>query len=98
MKKFFTFLITFFLFFINVNSQDSIDIHKIDPFKYNGGISLVSDYGDFMSQSFEPYKDSYKLEFYEMCDDGDGNYYQDFDKQYSKEGQSLEDFINYWFD
>lgn len=53
MKKFFTFLITFFLFFINVNSQDSIDIHKIDPFKYNGGISLVSDYGDFMSQSFE---------------------------------------------
>ena len=28
-----------------------------------------------------------------MCDDGDGNYYQDFDKEYSKEGQSLEDFI-----
>ena len=39
---------------------------------------------------------SYKLEFYESCDDGDGNYYEDFDKEYSKKRQSLEDFVNFW--
>lgn len=46
-----------------------------------------------------PYEDgSYKLEFFELCDDGEGNYYEDFDKEYSKEGQSLEEFFNFWVD
>ncbi len=40
---------------------------------------------------------TYKLEFYELCDDGDGNFYDDYSKQYSKEGQSLEEFIESWF-
>ena len=39
---------------------------------------------------------TYKLEFFEMCDDGDGNYYEDFDKEYSKEGQTLQQFIEEW--
>lgn len=39
---------------------------------------------------------TFKLEFYELCDDGDGNFYTDYDKEYSSDGQSLEEFINYW--
>lgn len=41
-----------------------------------------------------PKEDGFKMEYYEMCDDGDGNYYEDFDKEYSKPGQTLEEFIN----
>lgn len=40
---------------------------------------------------------TYKLEFFEICDDGDGNYYEDFDKEYSTEGQTLQQFIEEWF-
>jgi hypothetical protein len=43
-----------------------------------------------------PQETGYKLEFYELCSEDDGSFYEDFDKEYSKEGQSLEDFINDW--
>lgn len=33
---------------------------------------------------------TFKMEFYEWCDDGDGNWYEDFNKEYSKEGQNLQ--------
>ena len=63
----------------------------------NSGYYFIED--DRKTMVLIPYENgSYKLEFYEMCDDGDGNYYEDFDKEYSKEGQSLEDFINFWVD
>ena len=81
-------------------SKSDVDFLKLKGFTQdiskNSGYYFIED--DRKTMVLIPYKDSYKLEFYEMCDDGDGNYYQDFDKQYSKEGQSLEDFINYWFD
>jgi hypothetical protein len=63
----------------------------------NSGYYFIED--DIKTTVLIPYKNSsYKLEFYEMCDNGDGNYYVDFDKEYSKEGQSLENFINFWVD
>ena len=52
----------------------------------NSGYYFIEDDGKTMV--LIPYEDgSYKLEFYEMVDDGDGNYYEDFDKEYSKEGK-----------
>ena len=39
---------------------------------------------------------TYKMEFFEWCDDGDGNQYEDFDKEYSKKGQTLQQFIEEW--
>jgi hypothetical protein len=45
-----------------------------------------------------PKYDYYKLEFYEYgLDDGDGNSYDDYSKEESKENESLESFISYWF-
>ena len=44
-----------------------------------------------------PYSDnSYKLEFYEWCDGGDGDFYEDYDKEYSKPGLTLIEFIKEW--
>ena len=43
-----------------------------------------------------PQETGFKLEFCEWVYDGDGCHYEDFDKEYSKEGQTLEDFINEW--
>jgi hypothetical protein len=40
---------------------------------------------------------TYKFEFLEMCDDGDGSSYEDFNKTYSKTGQTLQQFIEEWF-
>jgi hypothetical protein len=46
-----------------------------------------------------PYDNLYKLEFYEYgLYDGDGDYYEDYDKEYSKDGESLESFISFWFE
>lgn len=80
-------------------SKSDIDFLTLKGFKQdiskNSGYFFVEDDGKTMV--LIPYEDgSYKLEFYEMCDDGDGGYYEDFDKEFSEEGQSLEDFINYW--
>lgn len=81
-------------------SKSDLDLLKLKGFTQdilkNSGYYFREYHGKTMV--LIPYKDSYKLEFYEICDDGDGNYYQDFDKEYSKEGQSLEDFINIWVD
>lgn len=45
-----------------------------------------------------PHEEYYKLEFYEYgLDDGDGNSYDDYSKEESKENESLESFISYWF-
>lgn len=82
-------------------SKSEVDFLKLKGFTQdiskNSGYYFIED--DIKTIALIPYEDgSYKLEFYEMCDDGDGNYYEDFDKEYSKEGQSLEDFINLWID
>lgn len=61
----------------------------------NSGLYYYED--DNKTKVIVPQEDgSYKLEFYEMCDDGNGNYYEDFDKEYSKKGQSLQQFIEEW--
>jgi len=82
-------------------SKSDIDFLEMKGFtkdiSKNSGYYFIED--DRKTMVLIPYKNgSYKLEFYEMCDDGDGNYYEDFDKEYSKEGQFLEDFINFWLD
>jgi len=82
-------------------SKSDLDLLKLKGFTQdiskNSGYYFIED--DIKTIVLIPYKDgSYKLEFYEMCDDGDGGWYEDFDKEYSKEGQTLEDFINFWVD
>jgi hypothetical protein len=82
-------------------SKSDIDFLELKGFKKdiskNSGYYFMED--DRKTIVLVPHEDgSYKLEFYEMCDDGEGGLYEDFDKEYSKEGQSLEDFINFWID
>jgi len=61
----------------------------------NSGLYYYED--DNKTKVIVPQKDgTYKLEFYEWYDDGDGNYYEDFDKEYSKKGQTLQQFIEEW--
>lgn len=63
--------------------------------KQNSGYYFLED--DSTTKVLVPQRDSsFKLEFYELCDDGDGNYYTDYDKEYSSEGQTFEEFINFW--
>lgn len=42
------------------------------------------------------HNNTYKLEFYEMCEDGEGGWYEDFDKRYSTKEQTLKQFIAFW--
>ncbi|MCK9446744.1 hypothetical protein M0Q50_07795 [bacterium] len=82
-------------------SKSDIDLLKLKGFAQdiskNSGYYFIED--DKKTMVLIPYEDgSYKLEFYEMCDDGDGNYYEDYDKEYSKDVQTLDDFINFWVD
>lgn len=39
----------------------------------------------------------YKLESYEMLDDGDDGFYEDYNRFYSNDGESLESFISFYF-
>lgn len=82
-------------------SKSDIDFLELKGFKQdiskNSGYYFIED--DRKTMVLIPYEDgSYKLEFYEMCEDGDGGWYEDFDKEYSKKGQTLENFINFWID
>lgn len=43
-----------------------------------------------------PKEDGFKLEFIEICDDGEGGCYDDLDKEYSKPDQDLKSFIEDW--
>ncbi len=38
----------------------------------------------------------FKLEFFELCEDGDGDVYEDYDYAYSTIGQTLTQFIQDW--
>jgi len=63
----------------------------------NSGYYYIEDNGKTIV--LIPYEyGKYKLEFYEMCYESDGTYYEDFYKRFNKEEQSLEDFINLWVD
>lgn len=80
-------------------SESDVDFLKSKGFTQdsskNSGYYFIED--DKKTIVFIPYEDgSYKLEYYEWCDDGDGGVYQDFDKEYSEKGQTLKDFIDCW--
>ena len=61
----------------------------------NSGLYYFED--DRKTNVLVPQEDgTYKLEFFEICNDGDGNYYEDFDKEYSNKGQTLQQFIEEW--
>ena len=80
-------------------SKSDIDYLQSVGFKQdnskNSGLYYYED--DKKTKVLVPQEDgTYKLEFFEMCDDGDGNYYEDFDKEYSTKGQTLQQFIEEW--
>lgn len=60
--------------------------------KKNSGYYYKCD--DSKTKVLIPKENGFKMEYYEMCDDGDGGFYEDYDKEYSKPGQTLEEFIN----
>jgi hypothetical protein len=82
----------------NKLSQSEFEFLKSKGFildeKKNSGFPYIE--SDGKTQVLVPQEKGFKLEFFEWVYDGDGCHYEDFDKEYSKEGQSLEDFINEW--
>lgn len=75
----------------NIEYLISIGFNQDDG-KYSGYFYRENEFNNEVLIPLD--EDLFKMEFYEMKDDGDGGYYEDYDKEYSDKGQSLKNFIN----
>ena len=80
---------------LTIKEQDFLKLKGFVQNDKNSGFYYLED--DGKTKVLIAYDDeTFKIEFYEFCDDGDGNLYEDYDKVYSKDEQSLEQFIEEW--
>lgn len=79
--------------FLTLNQQTFLKSKGFirDDNKHSGFYYLENEHNSIILIAYED--NSYKLEYFELCDDGNGNYYEDFSKEYSKPGETLEQFI-----